>query len=127
MSELLSAREWLKKKRNEGCPQHGFHLANSLVKYSGYCKVCDRFWRFHRWIEKRNIPYWWYYFDPDTQKMIGKVYRGDINSGKQRNSRNKTTRSEHKGDGRTQQNNVSRSQGTDKQQVFKDSKESGNT
>lgn len=89
---IPSATEWLKQKRNAGCPQHGFHLADSLVKYSGYCHHCDRFWVFRRRIEEKDIPYVWYYCDPETQKIIGKVYSGRQNSGKSTNKRNKGTR-----------------------------------
>lgn len=72
----MSSREYLTKFRNNGCPLHGFHISNSLVKYSGYCNRCNQFWRFHRAHEMKRMPYWWYYFDPETKKLIGKVFKG---------------------------------------------------
>jgi hypothetical protein len=88
--KLSSASEWLKLKRNEGCPQHGFHLADSLVKYSGYCSKCDQFWMFRRRIEKKDIPYWWSYFNPETHQLIGKTFTGRKNSGKSSRRETKT-------------------------------------
>ncbi len=99
MTQVLSASEWLKKYRNDGCPQHGYHLADSLVKTTGYCSKCNQFWRFVRRIEMKDIPYHWYYFDIETNRPIGKVYSGRKQHGKQGSDRNKTRFREHKGNG----------------------------
>lgn len=97
--EKLSASEWLKRKRNEGCPLHGFHIPDSLVKYSGYCRHCNRFWRFTRIIEKKDIPYWWFYFDPETQTRIGEVYSGR-KGGKRTSHKNQTRPQGNRGMGK---------------------------
>ena len=96
---LLSANEWLKRNRNWGCPQHGFHIANSLVKYSGYCKHCDRFWKFVRHIEMKGIPYYWYYFNPETRQVIGEIFSGKQNGrGKDlQNRKSRHSNSDNKG------------------------------
>lgn len=88
MDKELSASDWLRKNRNEGCPLHGFHIPDSLVRYSGYCRHCNQFWRFRRWIEHKNIPYWWHYFNPETKEVVGKVFHGS-KRGKRAYSKNK--------------------------------------
>lgn len=87
MVKELSVREWLIKNRSGRCPQHGGHIPDSLVKYSGYCSHCNQFWKFRRWIEHRNIPYWWYYFNPDTREIIGECFHGSKKSGKSKHKR----------------------------------------
>ncbi len=54
-------------KRNNGCPNHGYHIQDSLVKYTGYCSYCKKFWRFRRAIEVPSTPYFWYYFEPKVK------------------------------------------------------------
>lgn len=61
---IVSRSDWLKKYRGDKCPKHGFYIDKSLVKYTGYCKVCDKFWRFIRYIEMKKMPYYWFYFVP---------------------------------------------------------------
>lgn len=76
---ILTTKEYLMRYRNCRCPEHGYGIANSLVKYSGYCSICNQFWKFIRYIEMKDIPYYWWYFDPDNPKMkIGKCRGGRV-------------------------------------------------
>lgn len=90
MEKELSASEWLKKHRNESCPLHGYHIARSLVRYSGYCRHCNQFWRYICYNQTKQMPYIWYYFDPETRLAIGKVFKGQ--HGKRTHHQNKTSR-----------------------------------
>jgi hypothetical protein len=112
---IPSASEWLRKHRNKGCPQHGFHIAKSLVRYSGYCRHCDRFWRYFCHNDMATMPYFWYYYDPETQVAIGRAFSGRHN-GKSRNSKNKAHRHRNSGISQTFQNNVDRSKTTDRKE-----------
>lgn len=93
---ILSASEWLKKHRNEGCPLHGFHISRSLVTYSGYCRYCNRFWRYICYNEMAAMPYNWFYFDPETRKRDGDEYFRGYHA-KPKHKGNQGARSKHKG------------------------------
>ena len=91
-NKILSASEWLRKNRDAGCPLHGFYISKSLVKYSGYCRVCNRYWRYVCHSDMTKMPYFWHYMNPETQTTDGKEYFKGYHNGKSANKRNKTTR-----------------------------------